>query len=451
MAGPALLVDLYELTMAQCYFDARKGRSASFDLFARGLPKGRGFLVAAGLADVLEYAAGLSFSKDDISYLRSLKLFSADFLAYLAKLRFTGDIWAMPEGTVFFANEPVIRVTADIVQAQLVESYLLNTVNVQTMLASKACRVTLAARGRPVYDFSLRRTHGSDAAMKAARCSYIAGFAGSSNVLAGRLYGIPVAGTMAHSFVMSFGSEREAFAVYCRVFPDKSVLLVDTYDTIAGVRNAVRAGLELRAKGHRLLGIRLDSGDLVRLSIRARKMLDEAGLADVKIMASGNLDEWAIGNLISAGARIDSFGVGTRMGASVDAPALDLIYKLSEVSDGTGRFFPAMKLSKGKVTYPGRKQVYRVTDAKGNLRRDIIGLEKEPVRGTRLLVKVMERGKKRGSAPSLERIRRTTAESLARLPARLREPGADAAEYPVTVSAGLASLTRRLSGRLRKI
>ncbi|MGE5308617.1 MAG: nicotinate phosphoribosyltransferase [Deltaproteobacteria bacterium] len=451
MDRSGLFVDLYELTMSQCYFHARRGRTATFDLFVRGLPPSRRYLVFAGLPGALEYVRSLGFSKDDIAYLRSLGLFTGDFLAYLRALTFTGDVWAMPEGSLFFPNEPVMRVTADIIQAQILESCLLNTVNVQTMLASKAARIVEAARGREVYDFSLRRTHGSDAAMKAARSSYIAGFAGTSNVLAGMQYGIPVAGTMAHSFVMSFPTEQESFSTYARQFPEKTVLLVDTYDTAAGIRNAVRTGRALKKDGHVLRGIRLDSGDLVRLSRMARTILDRAGLRDTKIMASGNLDEHSIARILREGAAVDSFGVGTHMGASVDAPALDLIYKLSEVSDARGRAFPTMKLSKGKVTYPGRKQVFRLTDRMGYPVRDIIGLENEKLPGRRMLEKVVEKGRLVRRLPPLSDVRGEATAALRSLPYALRKIGpASAASYPVRVSPGLAALTGKLSESLER-
>ena len=349
----SLLVDLYELTMAECYLRSKKNTRATFDLFVRHLPARRFFLVFAGLSRILAFIRDFKVSADDIAYLKSLEVFSGDFLRHLAGLRFTGDVWAMAEGTVFFPDEPVVRVTAPIIQAQLLEGFLLNTVNLQTMIASKAARVCASAQGRPVYDFSLRRTHGADAALEAARSAYIAGCAGTSNVLAGKRYNIPVTGTMAHSFVMSFDNERDSFASYARTFPAKSILLVDTYDVIQGIKNAIATGLDLKKQGYRLAGIRLDSGDIVSLSKAARRMLDAAGLKSVAIVASGNLDEYGIQKLLKQKAPVDSFGVGTQMGTSFDAPALDVIYKLSEVSHDNGSFLPTMKLSKAKKTYPG--------------------------------------------------------------------------------------------------
>ncbi|MFA6384592.1 MAG: nicotinate phosphoribosyltransferase, partial [Candidatus Omnitrophota bacterium] len=270
----ALLVDLYELTMAQVYFRHKRGTRATFDLFARQLPAQRSFLIAAGLEDILAYIRGLRFTADSIRYLESLGLFSGDFLRYLAGFRFTGDIWAMPEGTLVFPHEPIVRVTAPIMEAQMVEGFLLNTINLQTMIASKAARVVLSAQGRPVYDFSLRRTHGADASIKVARSSYLAGIQGTSNVLAGKLYGMALSGTMAHSYVMAFPCELEAFRAYAGVFGSKTILLVDTYDVPEGIRNAIRVAVELEADGKRLLGIRIDSGDIVKLSFMARETLD---------------------------------------------------------------------------------------------------------------------------------------------------------------------------------
>jgi nicotinate phosphoribosyltransferase len=443
----SLLVDLYELTMAQCYFRYKKDTQASFDLFVRELPQNRSYLIAAGLEDILNYIRTLNFGNEDIAYLEELKIFSSDFLKFLSGLKFSGDIWAMPEGTVFFPNEPVIRVTAPIIQAQLIESFLLNTINLQTMIASKASRVVQAAQGKAVYDFALRRTHGQDAGIKVSRSSYLVGFAGTSNVLAGKTYKIPIAGTMAHSFVMSFKNELDSFLAYSRTFPAKTILLVDTYDVKKAIQNAIRVGLELKKKGFRLLGIRLDSGNIVSLSKLARKMLDDAGLRYVEIFASGNLDEFRIKDILKSGGCCDSFGVGTHMGASVDAPALDAIYKLCEVSDENGGFLPTMKLSKGKVTYPGRKQVFRIEDKRGNFIRDVLALEKEKIDGKPLLLKVVEEGKPVYELPSLEKIRKYALTSLMKFPEPLKEVSAKY-RYPVLVSSGLKKLIQKLSRRL---
>lgn len=444
----SLLMDLYELTMAECYFHCKKDTLATFDLFVRDLPVNRSYLVAAGLEDILNYIRTLDFSEEDINYLKNQKTFSTDFLKYLTNFKFRGDIWAMPEGTVFFANEPVIRVTASIIEAQIIESFLLNTINLQTMIASKAARVILATKGKGVYDFSLRRTHGSDAAIKVARSSYIAGFNGTSNVLAGKLYKIPIVGTMAHSFVMSFKQEVDSFLAYSHTFPDRTTLLVDTYNTKKGIENAIDIGMYLKAKNHRLKGIRLDSGDIASLSKLARKMLDKAGLNYVKIFASGNLDEFKIKEILNRSSSVDNFGVGTNMGTSLDAPSLDVIYKISEVTNEDGKFLPTMKLSKGKVTYPGRKQVFRIQDKYGRFIKDILGLEKERINGRPLLIKVVERGRIAYKSPSLEKIRIFTKNNLARFPDGLKDVY-PAYKYAVIISPQLKKLRRTLAYQLK--
>lgn len=444
----SLLLDLYELTMAESYFHYKKDTSATFDLFVRGLPPNRSYLVMAGLEDILGYVKNLKFSRSDIAYLKSRKFFSAGFLKYLAGFKFKGDIWAMPEGSVFFANEPVIRVTAPIIEAQIIESFLLNTINLQTMLASKASRVVCAAQGRGVYDFSLRRTHGAEAAIKAGRSSYIAGCSGTSNVLAAKLYNLPPAGTMAHSYVMSFKHELDSFLAYSNTFPGKTILLVDTYDTRKGIDNAVSIGLYLKEKGYRLRGIRLDSGDIVKLSKIARKKLNKAGLSYVKIFASGNLDEFKIRGLLKAGACVDNFGVGTNMGTSDDAPSLDVIYKISEISED-GNFLPTMKLSKGKVTYPGRKQVFRLQDKRGGFTKDILGLEKEKIKGRPLLRKVVDKGRIIYNPAPLESMRLRLRSELSRFPDELKNVYSRY-KYPVIISRGLEKLRRALARQLEK-
>jgi len=445
----SLLLDLYELTMAQGYFIYKKDTFATFDLFVRELPVSRAYLVFCGLEDILDYLRGLRFDKDDLDYLKKQKLFSPEFLEYLADFRFSGDVWAMPEGTVFFNYEPVIRVTAPIIEAQIIESFLLNTVNLQAMIASKASRVVCAAGDKGVYDFSLRRTHGSEAGIKVGRATYIAGVKGTSNVLAGKLYKIPIAGTMAHSFVMSFRQEIDSFLAYANTFPRATTLLVDTYDSKKGIENAVILGLYLKEQGYCLQGIRLDSGDIAGLSKLARKMLDRSGLGFVKIFASGDLDEFKIKELLKKGARVDNFGVGTNMGTSIDAPCLDVVYKLSEVTDENGKFIPVMKLSKGKITYPGRKQVFRARGRKGKFTKDIVALEKEKVKGKPLLIKVMEKGKMVYNPPSLEKIRKVLKDNLSGLHPELKEV-APRRRYAVAISPGLKKLRRDLSCQLTK-
>ncbi len=439
----SLLMDLYELTMAQGYFVYKHDTRATFELFVRNLPKHRNYLVACGLEDILKYVKGLRFSTTDIAYLRGLGLFSSEFLEYLRKFRFRGEIWAMPEGTVFFPGEPVVRVTASLIEAQLLESFLLNAVNLQSTIASKASRVVSAAAGRGCFDFSLRRTQGQDAALKVARSSYIAGFKGTSNVLAGRLYGIPVAGTMAHSFIMAFKEELDSFLAYADIFPAKSVLLVDTYEPVSGIKNAIKIGLYLKERNCRLLGIRLDSGDMVSLSKKARKMLDDAGLSSVKVFASGNLDEYKISQLIRAGACIDNFGVGTRMGVSSDAPFLDVIYKMSEVTGDDGNFNPTMKLSRAKATFPGRKQVYRQSGKGGRFTCDILALPEERVPGQPLLVKVVDRGRVVYKNPPLSRISGHLKRQISGFAPGIMKLEA-AFDYPVKPSRGLVKLRDRL-------
>jgi nicotinate phosphoribosyltransferase len=387
----ALLVDLYELTMAQAYLDAGVAeRRATFSMYFRSLPRGWRYLVAAGLEDALAYLETLSFDEDDLEHLAALRLFSDELLARLRDLRFSGEVRAMREGTLVFPEEPLLEVSAPVLEAQLVETYLLNQVHLQTLLAAKAARSVDVAQGRMLVDFGLRRTHGRDAGLKAARSSWLAGFDATSNVLAGVRYGIPVAGTMAHSYVVAFEGELPAFRAYARSYPDSSVLLVDTYDTLQGLRNAAAVGQELAASGHRLRGVRLDSGDLVELSREARAILDEAGLEDAMVFASGNLDELEIERLLSAGAPVEGFGVGTRMATSADAPFVDMVYKLVELD---GR--PVLKLSRGKATLPGPKQVWRLEEG-GRLRHDLLGLAFEDGSGggRPLLEPVMANGRR---------------------------------------------------------
>jgi len=440
----ALLTDLYELTMADSYFRRGKNQETTFDLFIRHLPPHRSYLVAAGLEQVLYYLAHLRFTPQAIDYLASLDLFSGEFLEYLRDFRFTGTVWAIPEGEFFFPKEPVLRVTAPRIEAQIVETFLLNTINFQSMIASKASRVVQAARGRAVVDFSPRRDHGADAALKVARASYIGGCAGTSCTLAGQVFGIPVYGTMAHSYIMSFETEIEAFRAFAQDFPNNALLLIDTYDTLQGARHAVVVARELEALGYRLKGVRLDSGDLVTLSQEVREILDEAGLGYVKILLSGDLNEYKIQDLLERGAVVDLFGVGTEMGTSRDAPSLGGVYKL--VEDDMG---PRIKLSAGKVTLPAKKQVYRVLDGQGKWKEDVIALEKENLvfeeEAYPLLVKVMEGGEVVYDLPSLEEVRSRCLEAVGRLPAEYRILEAfSEEELPVRLSPALEALTEKL-------
>lgn len=446
--APAMVTDLYELTMAAAYHELGLQRTASFELSVRSLPPQRRFLVMAGLDEALAGLERFRFSAEDVAYLSDLGLFSPSFLESLAGLAFTGDVVAVPEGEVVFAGEPLLRVTAPLVEAQLVETFLLNQVASHTLLASKAARVALACDGRDFVDFSARRDHGVSAALAAARTSWIAGAAGTSLVAAGERWGIPVSGTMAHSFVMAFADEREAFRSYARIFPHNAVLLVDTYDTVTGVRNAIAVAQELAQEGISIAGVRLDSGDVAGLAWRARALLDEAGLDKVAIFASGDLDEHRIAELV-ASAPINAFGVGTQMGTSADAPALGAVYKL--VADSVG---PKMKLAEGKVTLPGLKQVWRGANA------DVVGLADEQLPAgdevgdaRPLLQRVMSGGKRRdGDACDLQAARDRCAAALGALPPQLRSfKSTDPAEgplWPVHTSAALDALARDLADKI---
>jgi len=442
----SMFTDLYELTMCASYFDNGKTGPATFDLFIRRLPRNRSYFLFAGLEQVLKYLENIRFTDEHIRYLRK-QGFNEAFLEYLESFRFTGDVWAMPEGTVAFPCEPLIRVTAPIIEAQLVETFLLNTVHLQTTIATKASRVISAAKGRPVIEFGLRREHGIDAGLKAARCSYIAGCHGTSNVLAGMVYDIPVFGTMAHSFIMAFEHEIEAFRAFVKTFPNKSTLLIDTYDDLKGALKAAHVAKELEEKGCRLGGVRLDSGDLAETSRKVRALLDQNGLGYMQIFASGDLDEYRIEDLIKKGAAIDAFGVGTKMGTSADKPYLDVIYKLSETTNAKGEFLPIMKLSKGKVTLPGRKQVYRFRDSKGLFRKDLVALADEKVDAEPLLMKVMENGRRIYNYPTLNEIRNQAAQNLSMLPEKYKKVRGKGI-YPVEISKALMTLVRQLKRKL---
>jgi len=447
----ALMTDLYELTMADSYYRRGKNQLTTFDLFIRHLPPNRSFLVSAGLEQILYYLQHLRFSKDAIDYLRSLGFFSEDFLNYLKDFRFTGSVWAIPEGEVFFPKEPVIRVTAPRIEAQIVETFLLTILNFQSMIATKAARVVLSARGRGVVDFSPRRDHGADAALYVARASYIGGCIGTSCTLAGKIFGIPVYGTMAHSYVMSFDTEIEAFRAFARDFPTNAMLLIDTYDTVQGARHAVVVAKEMETRGEKLRGVRLDSGDLVALSKKVREILDEAGLSYVKILMSGDLNEYKIHEILDKGGIVDFFGVGTEMGTSKDAPSLGGVYKLVEDNSG-----PRIKLSEGKVTLPAKKQVYRVFGELGCWRKDVIALEKEEISFEEeyypLLVKVMENGEIVYDIPSLRENRERALESVDRLPEEYKRlEGIDEEKLPVELSPGLEALTSKLIETYKKL
>lgn len=442
----SLFTDFYELTMCASYFDNGHLKPATFDLFIRRLPENRSYFLFAGLEQVLQYLQSIKFTQTHLDYLKE-QGFNQQFLDYLRDFKFTGEVWAVPEGTVMFPNEPLIRVTAPIIEAQLVETFLLNTINLQTMIATKASRVVQVAKGKSIIEFGLRREHGIDAGIKVARSSYIAGCNGTSNVLAGYIYGIPVFGTMAHSFVMSYQKEIDAFHAFAKTFPNKSILLIDTYDDIAGANKAAIVAKELKNKGVKLGGVRLDSGDLAETSKKIRKILDDQGLDFAKIFASGDLDEFKIEELLNSGAKIDSFGVGTKMGTSADRPYLDAIYKLCETTNVNGEFSPIMKLSKDKATLPGRKQVYRFMDVDGNFEKDVIALADENVNGNCLLTKVMDKGKLIYDLPKIGKIRSVAMENLFKLPEKYKVLR-NAPLYPVETSKNLQNLVKTLKKRL---
>lgn len=438
-----LLTDLYELTMAQSYFAEGIDGEATFSLYVRDYPPDRGYLVAAGIDDALNCLEALSFDGDSVDYLGSTGLFTADFLEHLRHFRFTGSVRAMPEGSLFFAHEPVLEVTGPIIAAQLAETLVMNQVQYQTLLATKSARCVQAANGRPIADFAARRTHGTEASLKMARVSYIAGFGATSNVLAARRYGIPPTGTMAHSYITSFEDEIDAFRAYSRMFPERSILLLDTYDTFSGAHAAVEVAHEMESDGHHLTGVRLDSGDFNTLSRQVRSILDDANLNYVRIVASGGLDEYEIDRLVSGGAPIDMFGVGTRVGVSADAPSCDMVYKMVSYNDR-----PVMKLSEGKVSLPAAKQVFRVCDAEGVMSADVIGLTTEmAASGEPMLSLAMRDGRRVIPSGAIADARQRVADGLAHLPEphrRLRNPD----YFPVSISGDLRSLHDQIRGRL---
>ncbi len=443
----ALRTDLYQLTMMQAYWKSGRNPEATFDYFIRKIPSGS-YLVTAGLNYVLDYIKNLRFDNDDLEYLRT-QGFNSEFLYYLEGFRFTGDIFAMPEGSVAFPLEPIIRVTAPIIEAQLVETYILNRMNFSTLIATKASRVVYAARGRSIAEFGLRRAQG-DGHLEATRATYIGGCSTTSNVLAGMRLGIPVSGTMAHSFVTSFDHEIDSFRAYADAFPDRCFLLIDTFDSIEGAKKAAIVGKELERRGEKLQGVRLDSGDLCELSKGVRKILDDAGLQYAKIVASGDLNEWKINDLINKGARIDMFGVGTELITGRPSPALDGIYKLSDVFE-KGKHIPKMKFSEEtiKSTLPGKKCVWRIFE-NGYFLKDIIGLDHEIVdNGLPLLKQIVKNGSIIYDSPSLDGIRKMVSKNLSNLPDKYK--GIDGAPaYPVEFSYSLIKLREKIIEKIRK-
>jgi nicotinate phosphoribosyltransferase len=433
-ACSALIIDLYELTMAAAYWEHDMQARATFSLYLRSRPE-RGYYVAAGLEPALKILQGLRFHDEDIRYLDRTGLFKTPFLKYLNTLRFSGEVRALPEGTLFFADEPLLEVTAPMIEAQLLETILINTIGLHTLLTTKAARCVSAAQGRTLVDFALRRTQGRDAGMALARSTYLAGFDGTSNVSAAKQYNIPAVGTMAHSFIQAFGDETAAFEAYARSYPDRTVLLIDTYDTLQGARRAVQVARRMAADGNALVGVRLDSGDTIAISREVRRIFDDAGLPEVKIFASGGFDEFEVARAIDQGAAIDAFGIGTKVGVSADLPYLDMVYKLVRYDGRDVR-----KLSTGKQNLAGEKQVFRRSGADSAYLEDIIGLKTEAVDDAEtLLATVMRAGRPVGPPPALDQLRRDFAGRFKRLGdayKRLSRPQ----PYPVRLSRALTAL-----------
>ncbi|PPK72195.1 nicotinate phosphoribosyltransferase [Methylobacter tundripaludum] len=441
MPDSVLLTDLYQLTMLQGYYEQNMEELAVFEFFVRKLPENRGYLVAAGLAQVLTYLEQLQFSADEIEWLASTGQFKPAVLDRLTALKFTGDVHAMPEGTVFFPNEPILRITAPLPEAQLVESRIINLLHFQTLIASKAARSVLIAPDKLLVDFGMRRAHGSEAALLAARASYLAGFTGSATVAAGMHFGIPIFGTMAHSFIQAYRSESQAFADFAEANPDNVVFLIDTYDTEAAAQKVVDLAPALHAQGIKIKGVRLDSGDLADHARKVRTILDRGGLNDATLFASGNIDEYKLTELMDEQAPIDGFGIGTRLDTSADAPYLDCAYKLQEYAGVARR-----KRSEGKATWPGRKQVYRNYDDNGMMSGDTVTVDNAPCAGQPLLQLAMQGGKTVAGQPTLIEAREYARRQLNSLPMALRQLS-NAPEYPVIISAELQALAKTVDQR----
>jgi nicotinate phosphoribosyltransferase len=442
IADSPLLTDLYQLNMIQAYLEHGKTETAVFEFFVRKPPVQRGFLIAAGLEQALQFLEGMHFAPGDLEWLRRTGRFSKELIEYLGSLRFAGDVHAMAEGTPFFANEPILRVTAPLPVAQLVETRLINILHFQTVIASKAARMALLAPGKLLVDFGLRRAHGAEAGLMAARASYIGGFSGTATMLAGKEFGIPMFGTMAHSFIQAFDDESAAFAAFGEARPDNLVLLIDTYDTEEAARKVAALAPRLKAQGIRVAGVRLDSGDLVALSRSVRLILDEAGLAEVSIFASGGIDERELRTIAHQSAPIDGFGIGTSLTTSYDLPALDCAYKLQEYAG-----VPRRKHSTGKATWPGRKQVWRNLGPDGRMFHDVLSLETDSHGGETLIQPVMQAGRRLQPGGSLSDARARAARGMGQLPEPLRclEPGAT---LRVQIGKALIELTAEVDKRL---
>jgi nicotinate phosphoribosyltransferase len=439
----ALLTDFYQLTMLKSYFERGMTDVAVFEFFVRKAPATRNFFIAAGLDQALEFLENLRFSEEELDWLSKRPGFGREFIDRLAQLRFTGDVDAVPEGTVFFPDEPILRVAAPLPQAQLVETRLIALLHFESLVASKAARCALAAPGKLLVDFGLRRAHGAEAGLLAARASYIGGFSGTATVLASRRFGIPLYGTMAHSFIQAHESETAAFLDFARGHPDNTILLIDTYDTEAGAQKVVELAPRLRAEGIRVKAVRLDSGDLGEHARKVRSILDRGGCADVGIFASGGLDEHELARL--ADAPIAGFGVGTSLVTSSDAPGLDCAYKLQEYAG-----IPRRKRSEGKATWPGRKQVFRIAGADGRFDHDILGIASESQPGAALLEPAMRGGARIAGAPELGAVRSSALSQLAQLPERLRSLARAEPAYRVEMTAALKSLAEEVDRRQRE-
>ncbi len=437
-----IATDFYQLTMAAGYFERRRSPTATFELFVRNLPEHRSYLIMAGLEQAIHYLKNLKFTGRYLKYLKNLPIFknvSKEFFDYLRNLRFSGDLYAVPEGTVVFANEPILRVTAPVIEAQIIETYLLSVINYQTLVATKASRVVHAAKGKDVIDFGTRRAHGPQAGVLAARACFVGGCVGTSNVLAAYELGIPAIGTMAHSWVMTYDDEYESYKDFHKIFPRDTVLLIDTYDNVIGARLATKIGKKLK-------GVRLDSGNITLLSKKVRKILDDAGLKHAKIVASGDLNEYKISEMLRKGAPVDSFGVGTEMVTSKDAPSLGGIYKLVEQEQG-GRLIPKMKFSEDKATYPAKKQVYRIYDNDGKFKKDIIGLPDEAFDAKGLLLPVIKKGKVVYKTPAIQEVQKVAKRNVSLLPDRFKRLDCKAS-YPVTVSRRLSRIRDNTKGSI---
>lgn len=442
---PELVTDLYEFTMAASYWQEKKKGEATFSLFVRDYPKNRSYMVASGIEDLAAALQDFRIHEQSLAYLASLRKFSPDFLDYLRNVRFTGTLRALPEGTIFFSHEPIVEITAPLIEGQLIETLVMNTIHLETLIATKAARCVEAAQGKGLIDFSLRRTQGVDAGVKVARASYLTGFCGTSNLLAGKLYGIPVYGTMSHSYVTCFEREMESFLAYARTFPEATVLLLDTYDTLSGAEKAVEIARLLRSQGLELAGVRLDSGNMIELSRQVKEIFTGAGFPHVPIIVSGGLDEYEIEKMVAANAPIDLIAIGTRLGVSADAPYLDMAYKLVEYAGQ-----PVLKLSTGKRTWVGRKQVFRFYDQHGKMEKDLLAFSDEHYeQGRPLLETFLDHGQRARPNEYLDTARKRFAEERASLPAVFRslQP---AAVYPLAISERLETTEAKVAAEKKQ-